>query len=127
MEPLAAAFFCSCAMACARRVFAAASAIAPPSTSKSTLVRPYASMVFWYAAVRSATEPQTSASSLPLAPPKDARTLPPTARSAPICAATASVERSLTPPHFGVQPPPETTKARLKFLTPVALAVATRS
>jgi hypothetical protein len=107
---------CSCwssAIAFARRVFAAVSGSAPPSTSKSTLVSLYASTTLPYAAARASADEQFSASSEPAAPPKDTRTSPPLARRSPICAATALLPRSVTPPHLGVQPPPSVTKARL--------------
>ena len=64
---------------------------------------------------------------MPLAPPKETRTSPPAARTAPIWAATASLPRSVTPPHLGTQPPPETTKARLNCLTPFAFIAPDRS
>src|SRR5690242_6751641 len=67
------------------------------------------------------------ASSLPACPPKEIRTSPPIARSAPIWDATGSLPTAVTPPHSGVQPPPpDTTKARLNCFTPVAWAVETR-
>ncbi|CAM5372415.1 hypothetical protein SCANM63S_05174 [Streptomyces canarius] len=100
-------------MAWARRVLAAVSGSAPPSTSKSTLVSRYASTALPYAAASASAEEQVVASSEPEAPPKETRTSPPLARSAPICAATASLVRSVTPPHLGVQPPPSVRKARL--------------
>ena len=65
---------------------------------------------------------QVCASSLPSSPPKEIRTSPPIARSAPIWAATGSPPMAVTPPHSGVQPPPPaTTNARLNCFTPVCL------
>jgi hypothetical protein len=49
------------------------------------------------------------------------------ARSASICEATWSTPSALTPPHFGVQPPPEVMKARLNSFTPVWVTVFSRS
>ena len=49
---------------------------------------------------------QVTASSLPSSPPKEIRTSPPIARSAPTCDATGSLPIAVTPPHSGVQPPP---------------------
>src|SRR5258708_4563109 len=117
----------SCAMAFARSVLAAVFAIAPPSTSKSTFFRPYVSITLPYAVASAEADEHVVASSEPDAPPNDTRTSPPAARSDPICAATASLPRSVTPPHFGVQLPPSTMKARLYCFTPVALELATRS
>lgn len=109
-------FGCCCwsfAIAWARMVFAAVLGSAPPSMSKSALVRPYASTTLPYAVASALAEPQVVASSEPDAPPKETRTSPPLARSAPIWEATPSLARSVTPPHFGVQPPPSVMKARL--------------
>ena len=69
---------------------------------------------------------QVCASSLPSSPPNETRTSPPIARSALISAATGLSPIAVVPPHSGVQPPPDTTNARLNCLTPVLAATLVR-
>ena len=63
-------------------------------------------------------------SSVPLYPPKETATSPPLARTALTTPVTVVSELTLcaaSPSQAGVQPPESSTKARLKFLSPVAL------
>ena len=98
------------------------SATAAPSTSKSIWVSEYCLITDWYAAASALAEPQLCASSVPASPPKETRTSPPAARRLAMSPEMEESVIAVTPPHFGVQPPPAVMNARLKNLVPSAAA-----
>src|SRR6476620_8171586 len=91
------------------------------SMSMSMYFRLYALITCWYAAASALALEQFGPSLLPLHPPKEISTSPPAERIELMVLWSTPPVSGRVLSHIGVQPPPESMKAIVNCLMPVAL------